>query len=181
MATTLPSVAIATLANLANSTSSPSPSEARGQGEGSQSFLKPEIRARIGRVVQEIQPFHIQLWADPPGFVCHEGDSKTVWLPVTTEKVQQLQAALQEEFAEVNADRRGFFPYLTVGQVNSIFGMERLRTLVTKRIAEHLDHNPDEKAKSVALDWHVDQVCVIERKTKYDRFKIVETIKLGEQ
>ncbi|KAH6863928.1 2'-5' RNA ligase superfamily-domain-containing protein [Alternaria alternata] len=84
------------------------PSEPSGHGNGSQSSLKPDIRARI-----------ISLEADPPGVFHHGPNSKTVWLGPTTQSVQQLHAALQKEFPEVNADRRPFTPHLSVGQAKS--------------------------------------------------------------
>ena len=159
-----------------------SPSEAIENDQGSPLFLKAEIRARIVRAVQDIRPFHITLDADPPGFFSHgNGGSKTVWLGPTTDSVQRLQAALQKEFSEANADRRPFVPHLSVGQVKSKVCLDELRTLIRKRVAEHMDHSPNEEAMSVALDWHVDHVCVIQRNTKNDRFKVVETIKLGKQ
>jgi 2'-5' RNA ligase len=156
-----------------------SPSETSGQGEDSHSSLKPDIRVRIARAVQDIRSFHITLNADPPGFFSHgKGGSKTVWLGPTTDNVQRLQAVLQQEFAEVNADRRPFVPHLSVGQVKSEARLDELRTLIRKRIAEHLDHSPNDEVMPAALDWHVDQVCVIQRNTYNDRFKVVETIKL---
>jgi 2'-5' RNA ligase len=145
-------------------------------------ILKPEILSRIERALKDIRPFRIALDADPPGFFSHgEGGSKTVWLGPTTQRVQQLQAALQKEFSEVNADRRPFTPHLSIGQVKSQFRLDELRALIRKRISEYLGRSSDEEALPLVLDWHVDQVCVIERNGQKDRFKVVETIKLGEQ
>jgi 2'-5' RNA ligase len=159
-----------------------SPSEASGQSRDSSLLLKPEIRTRIARAIQDIRPFQIALDADPPGFFRHgEGGNYTVWLGPTTHGVQHLQAALQTEFTEVNSDRRPFVPHLSVGQVKSQASPDKLRTLVREMIAEHLGHGPDGEAMPVALNWHVDQVCVIQRLSYNDPFMVVETIKLGRQ
>jgi hypothetical protein len=95
------------------------------------------------------------------------------------------------EFSEVYADRRPFTPHLSVGQAKGQVLVDKLKTIIRKRVFEHtllskgiLEHSECsslEEAIPIALDWHVDQVCVIERFGKKDRFKVVETINLGEQ
>ena len=167
------------------------PSQSSRQGDESRLLLKSDIRARIVRAVKDIQPFQITLNADPPGVFDHLHDNKTVWLGPTTQNVQQLQAALQMEFSEAYADRRPFTPHLSVGQAKGQVLVDKLKTIIRKRVFEHtllskgiLEHSECsslEEAKPIALDWHVDQVCVIERFGKKDRFKVVEIINLGEQ
>jgi 2'-5' RNA ligase len=167
------------------------PSGSSEQGDDSRLLLKPDIRTRVARAVKDIQPFHISLEANPPGVFEHGyGSYQTVWLGPTTQHVQQLQAALQKEFSEVDSDRRPFIPHLSVGQAKNSARVAKLKTLITKRVLEHalnsesvllhLDPTALEEPIPIALDWHVDHVCVIERFGKKDRFKVVETINLGE-
>jgi hypothetical protein len=167
------------------------PSEPSGQGKDSNSALKPDIRARITRAIKDVRPFHMALNADAPE-VFHHGHqgSRTVWLGPTTQNVQQLQAALQKEFSEVNADQRPFTPHLSVGQAKTKARVDKVKasirkevmgyTLLTSGLLENPGSTSLEEAIPTALNWHVDQVCVIERHDKNDRFKVVEAIKLGE-
>ena len=167
------------------------PSEPSGHGNGSQSSLKPDIRARIVSAIKDIRPFQISLEADPPGVFHHGPNSTTVWLGPTTQSVQQLHAALQKEFPEVNADRRPFTPHLSVGQAKSQVRVDKLKMLTTKTVMDHTlltsgllekpGSTPLEEAIPIALNWDVEYVYVIERHGSKDRFKVVEAIKLAER
>ncbi|KAH7389829.1 2'-5' RNA ligase superfamily-domain-containing protein, partial [Pyrenochaeta sp. MPI-SDFR-AT-0127] len=95
------------------------PSVTIGQGKGDLVFLREEIRTRIQKVVGSIDAFRVALSADSPGTFSHSQRSKTVWLGPTTRSIHQLQAALQAEFSECDADQRLFTPHLSVGQARS--------------------------------------------------------------
>lgn len=138
--------------------------------------LSQAIRARIEKATSNIKAFHLSLSADPPGTFSHSKTSKTVWLGPTTESVQQLQAALQIEFAEVNSDERPFTPHLSVGQAKTDKMAEQLRKEIKNSITEfHQVKDGD----PVALAWFVDKVYVIERKGFRDRFTVVGSIDLA--
>lgn len=156
-----------------------SSSETTEQGEASIPHLKEDIHTRIAKVTKNHEPFHVSLLADPPGVFSHSKRSKTVWLGPSTQSVQQLQAALQAEFSECNADQRAFTPHLSVGQARSEGGAESLRKEIKKSIREYLAATKE--GTPLSLDWHVDKVFVIERKGYTDRFKVIGTIELGRQ
>jgi 2'-5' RNA ligase len=153
-----------------------SPSAMSDEGDSSSLQLKEDIRSRIRKAVQQLEPFHVSLSADPPGQFSHSKRSRTVWLGPSTERVQQLQAALQAEFAECNADQRPFTPHLSVGQAHSDAGAQTLGDEIKRSVT---DFNKDDSTPA-ALDWYVDKVYVIERKGYKDRFKVVGYIDIGQ-
>ncbi|KAH7407036.1 2'-5' RNA ligase superfamily-domain-containing protein [Phaeosphaeria sp. MPI-PUGE-AT-0046c] len=155
-----------------------SPSETAEHGnESNPPQLKESIRVRLQKAVQSTRPFDVSLVADPPGMFSHSKRSKTVWLGPSTNKVQQLQQALQNEFSECDADKRSFTPHLSVGQANSDSDVDKLKIEIKSSIAEFVR---TEEGAPVALDWTVDRVFVIERKGFHDRFKVVGSIDLIE-
>jgi 2'-5' RNA ligase len=153
-----------------------SPSENR-QEHADAVQLKEEVRMRIQKVVTSIEPFHVSLIADPPGTFSHSKRSKTVWLGPSTQQIQELQAALQAEFAECDADQRPFTPHLSVGQANSDDAAQKLREETTSTVAEF---GSKSGGASTSLHWPIDKVYVIERKGFHGRFKVVGSIDLGE-
>lgn len=140
---------------------------------------KDDIHLRIRRAVKSIKPFDVALSADPAGVFSHTKRSKTVWLGPSTERVQQLQAALQAEFAECNADQRPFTPHLSVGQARSDTGAQNLGEKIKRSIVEF--KNGSEENLSATLDWHIDKVYVIERKGFHGRFEVVDSIELDKE
>ncbi|KAF2119885.1 2'-5' RNA ligase superfamily-domain-containing protein [Lophiotrema nucula] len=146
--------------------------------------LKHDILTRLNKAVKDVQPFNVSLSADPAGSFHHSKKSKTVWLnPIsTTDAIHDLQAALQAEFAECNADTRPFNPHLSIGQAKSDDGAESLSLEAKRSVADFLmSSRPEEQreARSVALDWSVDKLFVIERKGFHDRFVVVGVVELG--
>lgn len=137
--------------------------------------LKQDIRSRIQRAVQKIPPFHITLSADPPGVFSHSKRSKTVWLVPSSGPVNILQAALQDEFSECNSDSRPFTPHLSVGQAHSDTSAKELAEALKNSISAQNDRGQNE---GLVLDWNVDKVYVIERKSYHGRFNVVEAIPL---
>jgi len=156
-----------------------SPSDTILEGGTLSSHLKKDIRARIQNATRSIEPFQISLNADPHGVFSHGKRSKTVWLGPSTERVQQLHAALQAEFTECDADQRPFTPHLSVGQAQSDAGAQKLGEEIKRSVA-HFNNGVDEDLP-VALDWYVDKVYVIERKGYRDRFQVVGSIELGKE
>ncbi|USP80199.1 hypothetical protein yc1106_07473 [Curvularia clavata] len=146
--------------------------------------LQSDIRMRIEKVTQNIQPFHMALRADPPGVFHHSKTSKTVWLGPTTRSVRELQAALQYEFFRgvPDCNRRPFRPHISIGQAKSHDAADHLSAEITKSISEFVARNTNVNGgdRPAELGWLVDQVHVIERKGDKDRFKIIGTIRLGE-
>ncbi|KAF2466458.1 uncharacterized protein BDR25DRAFT_306242 [Lindgomyces ingoldianus] len=178
-----------------------SPSEAEGgvqqEDEQQQSpdpqlpHLKQDIRTRICSALQDIEPFEIRLSADPPGTFSHGARSKTVWLdPVppnsdsSLHPLHRLQAALQAEFRECDADDRPFSPHLSIGQAKSSQEAqnlgEEIRKSVSSTLAEQSTNDLQERQPTV-LDWYVDRVYVLERKGYYGRFAVVEEVNLGKK
>ncbi|KAF2033961.1 hypothetical protein EK21DRAFT_48927, partial [Setomelanomma holmii] len=155
-----------------------SPSEVNANAEeGAAPHLKEDIRVRIRKAVKPFLPFHVSLQADPPGVFSHSSKSKTVWLGPSTQSVQDLQAALQAEFAECDADQRPFSPHLSVGQARSDQAAKAVGKEIKDSILKFIAEQKEEDA--VALDWYVDQVFVIERKGYNGRFKVVGSVELG--
>jgi 2'-5' RNA ligase len=146
--------------------------------ESSQLQLNEDVRARILKVTGSIEPFQLTLNVDPPGTFSHSPRSKTVWLGPTLQNVQQLQAALQIEFAECNSDSRPFIPHMSIGQASSDITAQRLQQEIQSSIS---DFTSSVEGSPVALDWHVDKVFLIQRKGFHDRFKIVGSIELGKE
>ncbi|KAF1954702.1 hypothetical protein CC80DRAFT_493490 [Byssothecium circinans] len=153
-----------------------SPSEPQVDlAQGSESpALKQDIQRRIKEAVRHVEPFHLSLSADPPGIFSHSKRSKTVWLGPSTHLVRELQAVLQNEFSECDADKRPYTPHLSIGQAHSDAGAQSLASEITKHVSGFTMSQP-------TIDWYVDQVYVIERKGFHDRFKIVGAIKLGKE
>jgi 2'-5' RNA ligase len=147
-----------------------SPSETVTQSGESAPTLKQDLRVRIERATQKIQPFQLSLNATAPGTFHHSPKSKTVWLGPTTQSVHDLQAALQSEFSECDSDQRPYTPHLSLGQARDASGVEKLEA----KIQETVD-------SPTALSWNVDRIFVIERKNFKDRFKVVGTIELGKE
>ncbi|KAH8728217.1 2'-5' RNA ligase superfamily-domain-containing protein [Phaeosphaeriaceae sp. PMI808] len=156
-----------------------SPSEIINQGEEAVSpQLQESIRTRIQKAVKPIEPFQVSLHADPPGVFSHGKKSKTVWLGPSTQSIQILQAALQAEFSECDADQRPFTPHLSVGQASSDMGAQKLKEEIKSSIAES---NAQAEGAPVALDWYIDKVYVIKREGYHDRFKVIGSINLGKE
>jgi 2'-5' RNA ligase len=154
-----------------------SPSIAIKQGSENESpQLKDDICTRIQQAVKTIEPFQVSLNADPAGVFSHSKRSKTVWLGSSSQNVQKLQAALQAEFVECNADQRPFIPHLSVGQATSDNGAHKIGEEIKSSIIDFLAKSED---APVALEWYVDKVYIIERKGYHHRFKIVGSIELG--
>jgi 2'-5' RNA ligase len=149
-----------------------SPSETTEQGIR----LKSDMRARIEAVATTFQPFRVSLSADPPGTFVHSPRSRTVWMGPSSESLQRLQAALQSEFAECDADRRPYTPHLTLGQARNDHEVHQLSEEIKRSILSNAETQED---LPLALDWLVDKVYVIERKGYRDRFKIVGAVDLG--
>jgi hypothetical protein len=155
-----------------------SPSEVSAQGEGDQSpQLKDSIRTRVREAVQSIEPFQMSLNADPPGTFSHNKKAHTVWLGLSSQRVQQLQAALQAEFAECNADKRAFTPHLSIGQADSADNAQKLGDEIRNSITAFANKS---EAVPVGLDWYVNKVFVMERQGYHGRFNIVGSIDLGQ-
>jgi 2'-5' RNA ligase len=156
-----------------------SPSEIVDLGDGNPyPQLRPSIRSRIEKATKSLPSFHVHLRADSLGVFSHAPRRETVWLDPATKSVQQLQAALQAEFAECDSDQRPYTPHLSVGQANSIKGAQRIGEEIKNSITEFLamkDGAPD------SLDWFVDKVYVLERNGYHDRFKLVGSIGLGNE
>jgi hypothetical protein len=156
-----------------------SPSEIVDPGDGNPyPQLKRSIRLRIEEAVRSLSSFHVHLRADSLGVFSHAPRRETVWLDPATQSVHQLQAALQAEFVECDADQRPYTPHLSVGQVNSIKGAQQIGEEIKDSITGFLaskDEAPD------SLDWHVDKVYVLERNGYHDRFKLVGSIVLGNE
>lgn len=180
--------------------------------------LRDDIRSRIYSVVKNAHPFSISLHADPPGKFVHGKRSATVWLnpsdqytrensnmlgvhPVSGSQnligtLRHLQALLQSEFSECDADNRPFTPHLSVGQAAGARGAEELSKEVKSVVERFLHDRGDEDLayegdveghqqlprndNQGGLAWHIDTVFVIERRDFNDRFKIIGSIKLGE-
>lgn len=141
--------------------------------------LGQAIQTRLEKAASTIPAFRVSLSADPPGTFTHSKTSKTVWLgPVPDDKIKQLQAALQAEFAECDSDQRAFTPHLSVGQARTDKVAEQLRNEISKGVAEFHIHQ-DKTSKS--LDWLVDKVYVIERKGFHGRFTIVGSVDLKQE
>lgn len=124
--------------------------------------------------------------------------------PIST-PLESLQAALQAEFSECDADGRPFVAHLSVGQVSGSRSgaVEALVGEVESVVGQFLDaggarsggegeHGNDapKHAKATSdsskefdqaqgLRWLVDRVYVIERKGFKDRFRIVGEMKFG--
>jgi 2'-5' RNA ligase len=145
--------------------------------------VKQGIYDRIRSVTKDIQPINVRLSA--VGTFHHSKRSNTVWLDPSssTEALKILHTALQNEFSECNADQRPFTPHLSVGQAKSDKDAQNLGDEIKKSILNHLstESSNAEAEIEAALEWHVDQIYVIERKGYHGRFKIVGTIKLGEE
>lgn len=139
--------------------------------------LRCDIRTRLLGAVRDIEPFHVSLQGDAPGTFHHSRKSKTVWLGPTTQAVQHLQAALQTEFEECNADQRQFTPHLSLGQAHSDRGVQELEEAVKQSISEA--HAGLDQDTILTLDWYVDKVYVLEREGFHGRFQIVAAIDLG--
>lgn len=139
--------------------------------------LKEDIRSRIRKATEQLEPFHISLSANLVRQFSHSHKSKTVWLRPSTDHVQQLQAALQAEFAECNADDRPFQPHLSIGQASSDAGVQELEGEIRRSIKEF--NGAGDGKKPTVLDWYVDTVYVIERQGYHDRFQVVGSIPLG--
>jgi 2'-5' RNA ligase len=150
-----------------------SPSETAGQAI----HLASDIRARIEAVTTTFQPFRVSLSADPPGTLVHSSRARTVCLMPSSETLQRLQAALQAEFAECDADKRPYVPHLTLGQARSDGRVRKLNEEI-KRI--FLSNAETREGSPLVLDWLIDKVYVIERKGGYSSpFKIVGAVGLG--
>jgi 2'-5' RNA ligase len=150
-----------------------SPVETAGQA----THLASDIRARIEAVTTTFQPVRVSLSADPPGTLVHSSRARTVCLMPSSDPLQRLQAALQAEFVECDADQRPYTPHLTLGQARNDRNVQKLNEEI-KRIflskAEARENSP------LVLDWLIDKVYVIERKGGYDcRFEIVGAVDLG--
>ncbi|KAF2261765.1 hypothetical protein CC78DRAFT_340505 [Lojkania enalia] len=152
--------------------------------------LKQDIRSRIETVVRDIQPFHVALSADPAGVFHHGKKNKTVWLdplaPSTTRSattIHELQAALQSEFAECDADGRPFTPHLSLGGARSDKGAQDICDAIRNSIANlQLSEAPEQEDKQpIVLNYYVDKVFVIARKGFHDRFQIIGAVELGKK
>jgi 2'-5' RNA ligase len=146
--------------------------------ESSQLRLKEDVRARIKKVTESVEPFQIFLNADPPGTFSHDrtSGSRTVWLGPSSQDVQQLQAALQAEFCECNYDTRPFTPHLSVGQADSDSTVQRLQEAIRSSISEYTGSDARSPLK---LRWYIDRVCLLQRRHYHDRFRVVGKIYLG--
>jgi 2'-5' RNA ligase len=154
-----------------------SPSQSADPGDNQASLqLKPCIRLRIQEATKALPSFHVRLRADSLGVFSHAPRRETVWLDPATQRVQQLQAALQAEFAECDADQRPYTPHLSVGQANSIKGAQQIGEEIKDSITNFLATKDGQPA---SLDWLVDQVYVLERNGYHGRFKLVGSIGLG--
>jgi hypothetical protein len=153
------------------------PSDTIRLGNGNRvSQLKPSIRARIQTAVKSLEPFHASLKADAVGVFSHAPMRETVWLDVSTPSVHQLQAALQAEFTECNADQRPYTPHLSVGQANSVRGAQHIGEKIKSSMTGYL--RPKDGAPA-AWGWYVDKIFVLERAGYHDRFEVVGNIRLG--
>jgi 2'-5' RNA ligase len=150
-----------------------------GEQEGADAVLKQDLRMRIEKATRKIPPFHISLNANPPGVFQHSRDC-TVWLGPTTKSVHDLQAALQAELLHARPDRRPFKPHLSVGKAASQVDVDKVSANIKKSVFDFLSESGRGGAP-IALDWYVDRVHVIERKSDKDRFRIIGTIELGKE
>ncbi|KAF2864987.1 2'-5' RNA ligase superfamily-domain-containing protein [Massariosphaeria phaeospora] len=128
--------------------------------------------------VRATPPFHVSLICDQPSVVSHHASRKTVWLEPTSRSIHQLQAALQAEFSECNADNWRYRPHLSVGEASSDDGAKKLSSEITKSVSDFLACSAE---RPLMLDWYVDKVYVMEREGYYDRFEIVGAIDLGQK
>ncbi|KAL5116118.1 hypothetical protein ACEQ8H_006014 [Pleosporales sp. CAS-2024a] len=139
--------------------------------------LKADVKNRIRQVLASIEPFEVELSAEHPGTFSYSTRSKTVWLCPSTNRVQELQAALRAEFSECDADERHFTHHLSVGQATSEEGMEVLREEMKSSILAFLGNSA---SKTASLAWNIDRVHVMERKDFRSSFQVVDSIRLGE-
>jgi 2'-5' RNA ligase len=151
------------------------PSQPTSEGSASSKHLREDIRSRIRKAVEPIEPFQVALYADASGVFSHR--KKTVWMSPSTDRVEQLQAALQAEFAECDAGPNPFTPHLSIGQAQTDTAAQELRDEIKRSIA-NFSKSTDGSAP-VALDWNIDNVYVLERKGYHDRFEVVGSIELG--
>jgi hypothetical protein len=169
---------------------------------------RPDIISRLRKAVSNVRPFTVLLDADPAGVFEHGRKSATVWFrPVDLDDgkeaseihqiddgqhdsslfraIKGLQAALQAEFAECDADAMPFTPHLSIGQAP---GAKAAQELVeeTKRVVQECLESKNgmsepEGASKGGLVWQVDRVFVIERMGFHDPFRIVAQVELGER
>lgn len=163
------------------------------QPSSSLQTIKTRIQGAVGN------GRHIELCLSSAGHFLHSKSSATVWLQPsekdgantsTCQTLLDLQAELQKEFAECNADDRPFTPHLSVGQARGGRAAEGLKAEVDQVMTDFVktssstSQGPHEFNDSGhgdwQLDWTVDRVFVIERQGFKDRFKIVEEVLLSE-
>lgn len=114
-------------------------------------------------------------------------------------EIIEMQAKLQAEFTECDADDRTFTPHLSVGQARGAEAARALEGKVEGAIRDFLregnkgkgevsNATEDQEIASTkdidegmsGLEWYVDRVVVIERKGFHARFKVVGEVMLGE-
>lgn len=189
--------------------------------------LDETVHARLRRALTGLKSFPVLL-AKQPGHFQHNKRSSTVWLnpfsaqgePSGAQRhasggletadedaaassaihlVKELQARLQAEFAECDADDRPYTPHLSLGQAvgsdsAQTLGMEArdvIESFLGFRGQGDSEGSQEHEVKEVAaderqprrsdgLEWLVDRVFVIDRKGFKDRFKIVGEVELGQ-
>ncbi|KAF7985453.1 hypothetical protein HWV62_5201 [Athelia sp. TMB] len=108
----------------------------------------------------------------------HSRDSATVYLTApgdTTkddglhmDRVKSLQKALQQEFAECDADTRPYVPHLSIGQAKRAKHAQALKAEVDETMKQF-----SRAEAGWTLEWVVDRVAVIEREGQHDPFRVV--------
>lgn len=82
--------------------------------------------------------------------------------------VKELQASLQSEFSECDADDRPFVPHLSLGQVKKARGLAELHNDLDAAMKAFLLEDID-----WSIEWPVGSVVVIERNGYSDPFRVV--------
>ena len=175
------------------------------------SSFEADIKPRAQHALQKLQPVPVCLRS--ASHFAHSSSTATVWLPpeelargedgardekLGNESIKRLQAELQAEFAECNADGRPFTPHLSVGQAKSSDAAKALEEQIVHAVQEHMagahecSSNTDAKkdvpkthhVKTTAegrfgLEWFVDHIAVIERKGYHGRFEVVGKVNIG--
>lgn len=143
------------------------------------SRAKECIRYRIRQALNEAKPFEAQFTNS--SYFHHSRGSATVYLepmkPQCATAIIKVQALLQAEFTECDADKRAFTPHLSVGQAGGDAAAETLIEEVDERMIRMCGSGSE--AKSWSLDWVADRVYVLERHGFDGRFQIVDEITLG--
>jgi hypothetical protein len=101
-----------------------------------------------------------------------------------------LQAKLQADFRDCDADTRAFAPHLSIGQAKGPKSAEGLAAEAVSAVHKFLQEQAPRVAEQEGseakppgnweLDWHIDKVVVVEREAFDTPFEIVLEVPLGD-